>query len=99
MNIVTRRMQFYQIGKINPCSLNNFKQAEIKKDFADLRELAEKKGFFKPSYTFFILQALQIIILHILGYYIILNFSDSNWGMFWSVVCLSISQVIFQMKI
>ena len=99
----------HQIGRIDPkeSRLNklNFlkessnessyilKQAEMKKDFEDLRKLADKMDLFKPSYFFFVFNALQITFFHVLGYYIFWNYGYGPLSFIFASISLIVAQV------
>ena len=72
------------------------REASIKNDFATLRHLAASMGYFKPSYVYFLLQALQIIGCHVLGYFILLKYGCSIVPLSLAVVFLVIAQVEFK---
>ena len=69
------------------------REASIKNDFATLRHLASTMGLFKPSYVYFLLQAIQIIGCHVLGYFILLKYGCSIVPLSLAVVFLVIAQV------
>ena len=71
------------------------REASIKNDFASLRHLAASMGYFKPSYVYFLLQAIQIIGCHVLGYFILLKYGCSLVPLSLAVVFLVIAQVEF----
>ena len=72
------------------------REASIKNDFASLRHLAASMGYFKPSYVYFLLQAIQIIGCHVLGYFILLKYGCSLVPLSLAVVFLVIAQVEFK---
>ena len=72
------------------------REASIKNDFATLRHLAASMGYFKPSYVYFLLQAIQIIGFHVLGYFILLKYGCSIVPLSLAVVFLVIAQVEFK---
>lgn len=106
---VTKYTRMHQIGRIDPkeSRLNklNFlkessnessyilKQAEMKKDFEDLRKLADKMDLFKPSYFFFVFNALQIIFFHLLGYWILWNYGYGPLSFIFASISLIVAQV------
>lgn len=106
---VNRYSKLYHIGKIEPqeaiklsdISLNERKETldfkkeiELREDFEKLRLVAFDKGFFNPSYTFFILNALHILFFHIAGYYILWNYgASSSLAVLFAIICHTISQV------
>ena len=69
------------------------KEVNIKDDFATLRKVAKKMGYFNPSYFYFFLQALQIVGLHVLGYYILWNYGYSALPLSIATICLIVAQV------
>jgi hypothetical protein len=96
MNRVWKRAPCYLIGKVRPANVGESNEAEIRRDFDQLRILAEQMNLFKPSYTFFFLHGFHILFFHILGYYLLWHYSDSRLGMLASIFCLVISQVCIQ---
>jgi hypothetical protein len=80
---------------VRPANLGETKEAEIRRDFIELRNLASRMKLFDASYTFFFLHGLHILFLHILGYWLLWNYSDSWLGMLASILCLVVSQVSF----
>nr|QBO56274.1 fatty acid desaturase 5/6-4 [Brachionus rotundiformis] len=80
----------YMIGQIDPndksmdmLSLEKKqkiqKEIEIRKDFQNVKETAEKMGLFKPSYTFYFLHGFHIVFLQLFGYYMLLNYGSKSW--------------------
>lgn len=82
-----------EVGRVDPNSVNNSKEAQIKRDFDELRKLAIEKGLFKPSYTFFLLTGLHIWFLHLLGYWVLWHYSYSWIGCTLSLFFLVVAQV------
>ncbi|RNA11075.1 fatty acid desaturase 2 [Brachionus plicatilis] len=81
----------YKIGQIDPNDKSNEKlspdvkekvekEIAIRKDFKDVKEAAEKMGLFKPSYTFYFLHGIHIVLFQMLGYYILLNYGSKSWA-------------------
>lgn len=70
------------------------REASIKNDFVTLRQLATSMGYFNPSYVYFILQAIQIVGFHVLGYFILLKYGYSIVPLSLATIFLVIAQVI-----
>lgn len=81
-----------QLSDLPNENANLKKQSEIKRDFECLRQLAVKMNLFKPSVTFFSLQAFQICFFHLLGYYILLNYGCSLLPLTLASISLIIAQ-------
>lgn len=84
---VNKYSKLYLVGKVRPDSQvaeagpteqeKFLKEAAIRRDFAEVKATAEKMGLFNPSYTFFIIHGLQIVLSQIAGYYILLKYGYS----------------------
>ena len=89
---VHKQSKLYHIGKLKTDFVSSSKEAEIKKDFYELKQLAIKMDLFTPSYCFFLLHGLHIILLHIMGYVILWNYSNTWMGILISFACLVTAQ-------
>ena len=69
------------------------KEANIKTDFETLRLLVKDMGFFKPSYLWFLFQAIQIVGFQILGYYTLWNYGYGVLPLLFSSLFLIMAQV------
>jgi fatty acid desaturase 2 (delta-6 desaturase) len=88
---VYKLAKYYKIGTLN--SSNQFtKENEIKRDFEEIRNLAFKKGFFKPSNFFYFLHGFQILFLHVLGYYILWHYAHNLLAVIFAGICQIIAQ-------
>lgn len=82
---VDKYAKLYLIGKVQPNSQiedktereRMEKEDEIRKDFLEVKQTAVKMGLFNPSYMFFFLHGLQIVLSQIAGYYILLKYGCS----------------------
>lgn len=74
--LVSKYMTGLQIGKLQ-CSQMK-RDDEIKKDFLDLVQTAEKLKLFKPSIVFFLLHFLHLIIFEALAFWILYHFG-TGW--------------------
>lgn len=82
---VDKYSKLYLIGKVKPTDEIEdkierekiLKEDEIRKDFVNVKQAAVKMGLFEPSYTFFFLHGLQIVLSQIAGYYILLKYGCS----------------------
>lgn len=105
---VNKYLKTYCIGSLNPndllaeeptvLSLNNqeieriHKLKQMREDLHNLREAFKKMGLFDPSYTFFLLHALQIVFLHVLGFYILWNYGYDTVPLLAALSCHIIAQ-------
>jgi fatty acid desaturase 2 (delta-6 desaturase) len=92
LNRVQKQSNLYHIGKLKSDYVSSSKEAEIKKDFDELKQLAIKMNLFTPSYFFFLLHGLHIVLLHIMGYVILWNYSHTWLGIVASLACLITAQ-------
>ena len=105
---VEKYSKLYYIGKLKPSdyqttgsiSVNQKveieklkKQLEIRDDFDELRRMAFKMNLFSPSYLFFFLHGLQIILFHISGYYILWKYGCGMVPIVCALICHVIAQV------
>lgn len=91
---VNKQSKIYKIGRVAPDQLSRHtKEAEIKRDFEELKQKAIKMNLFQPSYFFFFLQGVQILFFHIMGYVILAYYSHSIFGILASLLFLIIAQV------
>ncbi|XP_077997443.1 acyl-CoA 6-desaturase-like [Glandiceps talaboti] len=72
---VSKYMKPIRVGRLAP---NETKQQEIEKDFRDLREVAEKMNLFTPSYFFYHLHIVIVVLFDIFGY-LFLQYFGVNW--------------------
>lgn len=59
-------------------SVEDYKDTEMAEDFRKLKETAEKMGLFNPSYTFFTLILLHVILLDVAAY-LTLYYFGTGW--------------------
>lgn len=82
---VGKFLKSIQIGKVNhddfeysQDGLTTKKCLDIKKDFEILRQNAEKRGYFKPSITFFTLTVLHLVVIE-LAALAVLYYGGNGW--------------------
>lgn len=99
---VNRYSKLYHIGRIDPNDVNEYepkneqqnnRQAEIRKDFENVRKLAREMDLFKPSTAFYVLNGIHIILAHIAGYYILLKYGCSFVPLMFALILHLIAQV------
>ena len=104
---VEKYSKLYHIGKLADENYSNLvtvslkqkidmeklkKQSEIRNDFKELRKLVFEMGLSKPSNLFYILQGLHIVLLHITGYFILLNYGGRIIPTLCALICHVIAQ-------
>lgn len=67
--------------------LNDQKEAEIERDFRELRKTVESTGLLKSRPVFFMWHLLSILVIDLIGYLILLNFGTS-WLPYLTAVAL-----------
>jgi len=66
---------------------------DIKKDFEDLRQTAEKMGFFEPSVTFYTLSMVQLLVLEAFAYWVLYVYGTGWLPWTVSVIAFGVLQV------
>jgi fatty acid desaturase 2 (delta-6 desaturase) len=89
---VFKQSKLYHIGKVKSEYVSSSRETEIRNDFDELKKLATRMDLFTPSYFFFGLHGLHILLLHAMGYLILWNFSHSWLGILASLACLITAQ-------
>ncbi|XP_055959083.1 acyl-CoA 6-desaturase [Patella vulgata] len=70
--------KYLKIIHKGPVQASNIKTAAIDTDFQNLRETVNKMGMFKPSYTFYTLNLLHVVVLDVLAYFV-LRYFGTGW--------------------
>ena len=71
-------------------------QAEIERDFRELRKTVESTGLLKSRPVFFMWHLLSILVIDLIGYLILLNFGTSWLPYLTAVALFTTAQVRFE---
>ncbi|XP_069108209.1 acyl-CoA 6-desaturase-like [Argopecten irradians] len=72
--------------------VENYRKSGLDEDFRELYQTVKKKGYFKPSYTFFLMMMVQLCVLEVLSYMVMAYFGTGWLPYLVSLLCSVILQ-------